>query len=178
MTRTRPNPDATTNAATERLEQLRVRGAAGAVTGAHTPETEAPVVASKLAAWQARCREIGAEEGPSIKQCKKNVHKAVPDYFTDQYGTSGERLPSWQQLCRDAGVEKGTSIKQCKKHLEKSFINIIDFVTAKKNDGQVHTYATASALRNYIKRGGPSKRFPLDQGKDNYLLKWMLIRVR
>jgi len=123
----------------------------------------------------------------------------VPDYFTDQYGTSGERLPSWQQLCRDAGVEKGTSIKQCKKvsvmlttnyhlrisanalpvqHLEKSFINIIDFVTAKKNDGQVHTYATASALRNYIKRGGPSKRFPLDQGKDNYLLKWMLIRVR
>lgn len=121
------------------------------------------------------------------------------DYFTDQYGTSGERLPSWQQLCRDAGVEEGISIKQCKKvsntrmlqcylcilanapiiqYLEKSFINIIDFVTAKKNDGQVHTYATASALRNYIKRGGPSKRFPLDQGKDNYLLKWMLIRVR
>ncbi len=64
-------PNTTIDDVISQLEQLRVRGAAGAVTGAHTPETEAPVVASKLAAWQARCREIGAEEGPSIKQCKK-----------------------------------------------------------------------------------------------------------
>lgn len=56
------------------------------------------------------------------------------------------------------------------------YINIVDFVAAKRDDRPVRVFQSYKALQHYI-QNDRSKIYPKHAAKDSPILKWMLISV-
>lgn len=63
-------------------------------------------------------------------------------------------------------------------NLKGKYVNIIDFVTAKRAGNAVRVFTSYKALSNDIQTAGRSKIFPLQLAKRNPILNWMLIELR
>nr|POE47884.1 hypothetical protein CFP56_01212 [Quercus suber] len=109
--------------------------------------------------------------------------KAVLAAFALAYGHDEDRLNGWTDLCNDVGVDAGASITKCKKacvtddqNLQAVHVNIVDFVTARRDGVLPHHFKSKKGLREYT-RNTPGKVFPLREAKENGFLKALLVDV-
>jgi hypothetical protein len=105
---------------------------------------------ARIEAWQELCRDVGAEVGNPITQCKKVINAPNPSIL-EQILTGQE---SQGNLCQHRGL--------C--------------ASQERGQSGVHI-GSAKALSRYIKKHGRAKVFPLHMAKENLILRWTLIEL-
>lgn len=94
----------------------------------------------------------------------------------DEDGFATAELMGFQAMCRDVGQQPGITIDECKTTLRATLVNIVDLIDTHRTGQAVQVWTDFESFREYTTR--PDKTIPLEQAKDDDLLRCFLKKLR
>ncbi|KAH8087126.1 hypothetical protein BXZ70DRAFT_899709, partial [Cristinia sonorae] len=101
--------------------------------------------------------------------------------FNEYYGTEVGDVEAWRAMCGVLGVwPVPETLKKCRTLVKRQFVNLVDYVEAKKSGTRVQRFRSLKELSEYTYGGGKGRTnrvFPKDDAKAGGVLKYLLRKV-
>lgn len=165
-------------------EWERLRASQGWVPGSQTYKRErAQALRNELRAYYFspsgnKIKEEGIieEEGGAGENCTGQLLALESKGEADEDGSPMAELMGFQAMCRDVGQQPGNTIDECKTTLRATLVNIVDLIDTHRTGQAVQVWTDFESFRAYTTR--PDKTMPLEQAKEDDLLKCFLKKIR
>lgn len=120
--------------------------------------------------------DIIEEEGGTGGNCAGELLVLETEGEADEDEAVMAELMGFQSMCRDVGQQPGNTIDECKTTLRATLVNIVDLIDTHRTGQAVQVWTDFESFREYTTR--PDKTIPLEQAKDDDLLRCFLKKIR